>query len=174
MATFDHPTDLIHGIAYPTIQRPGLRRLRVTVFPAEAEEQIPVPSHLQGREVGDIFYFIEPRPRNFFAASGSLAFLSLLLLALLIIPLYHTEPLPKMQTLTTLYLQPPAAGGNLTKFQAPRPVSAYTPTSTSITAPVHTTQETPPPPVGTTGGVVGGVPGGVGGVPGGAFNEVLN
>ena len=36
-------------------------------------------------------------------------------------------------------------------------------------------QETPPPPVDTTGGVVGGVPGGlVGGVPGGVLTEVLN
>ena len=75
-----------------------------------------------------------------------------------------------------LYLQPPsAAGSNATKFQAPKPASTYTPTSTGITAPVHKTQEAPPPPVGTTGGVVGGVPGGVvGGVPGGVFSEMLN
>ena len=75
-----------------------------------------------------------------------------------------------------LYLQPPAAAGsNATKIQAPTPASTYTPTSTAIPAPVHKTQEAPPPPVGTTGGVVGGVPGGVvGGVPGGVFSEMLN
>src|SRR5271166_1831512 len=176
MATFDHPSDLIHGIAYPTIQRPGLRPLRVRAFPAEEEEKLPVRSNLQEREVGDIFYFIEPRPRNFFAASGSLAFLSFLLLAIIIIPLCHTEPLPKRQTLTMLYLPPPPpAGGNPANFQAPKLASTYIPTSTGITAPVHKTQEAPPTPVGTTGGVVGGVPGGmVGGVPGGVFTGMLN
>ena len=40
---------------------------------------------------------------------------------------------------------------------------------------MHRTQETPPPPVGTAGGVVGGVPGGlVGGAPGGVLIDVLN
>ena len=177
MATCDHPSDLVHRIAYPTVQRPGLRfDSRVAALPAEEEKQLPVRSNLQRKEVGDIFYFTEPRPRNPFAASGSLAFLSLLLLALIIIPLYHTEPLPKMQTLTMLYL-PPAlpAGANPAKFQAPKPASTYTPTSASITAPVHKTQEVPTPSVGTTGGVLGGVPGGmVGGVPGGVFSEMPN
>jgi protein TonB len=142
-------------------------------LPTEEEKQLPVRSE---QELGDIFYFIEPRPRNPWAASGSLAFLSLLLLALIVIPLFHTDPLPKRETLTMLYLQPPpAAGGNAAKFQAPKLVSTYTPTSTGITAPVHKTQEAPPPPVGATGGVAGGVPGGVvGGVPGGVSSEMLN
>lgn len=40
---------------------------------------------------------------------------------------------------------------------------------------MHMTQETPPPPVGTTGGVAGGVPGGlVGAVPAGVLIELLN
>ena len=178
MATCDHPSDLVQRIAYPILQRPGLRiDLRVAALPAEEEEQLPVRPNLQGEELGDIFYFIEPRPRNPFAASGSLAFLSLLLLALIIIPLYRTEPLPRMQTLTALYLQPPAAAGNATKLRAPTPPSPsiFTPTSTGILSPVHKTQEAPPPPVGTTGGVVGGDPGGVvGGVSGGVFSEMLN
>ena len=174
MATFDHPTDLVHRIAYPITQRPRPRAPRVAALPVEEEEQLSVRSNLQGSEAGDIFYFIEPRPRNPWAASGSLAFLSLLLLALIIIPLYHTEPLPKMRTLTMLYLQPPpAAGGNPANFQAPKPPSTYIPTSTGITAPAHKTLEPPAPPVGTTGGVVGGVPGGVvGGVAGGALSAV--
>ncbi len=177
MATFDHPSDLIHRIAYPTVQRPGLRiDAQVAAWPAEEEKQLPLRSNLQGKEVGDIFYLIEPRPRNPWAAIGSLAFISVLLLALIVIPLYRPVPLPKRETLTMLYLQPPPdAVGNATKFQAPKPVSTYTPTSTGITAPVQKTQEAPPPPVGTTGGVVGGVPGGViGGVPGGVFSEMLN
>ena len=99
-----------------------------------------------------------------------------LLLAVVVIPLFHTDPLPKRETLTMLYLQPPsAAGSNATKLQAPKLASTYTPTSTGITAPVHKMQEAPPPPAATTGGVTGGVPGGmVGGVPGGAFSEMLN
>ncbi len=177
MATCDHPSDLVHRIAYPTVRRPGLRiHPRIAALPAEEEKPLPVRSNLQGKEVGDIFYLIDSRPRNPWAAIGSLAFLSVLLLALIVAPLYRTMPLPKRETLTMLYLQPPpAAGGNPTKFQAPKPASTYTPTSTGITAPVHETQEAPPPPVGTTGGVVGGVPGGVvGGVPGGLSNEMLN
>ena len=67
---------------------------------------------------------------------------------------------------------PPAAASNATTLRAPTP--AYTSTSTSIPAPIHRTQEAPPPPVDTTGGVVGGVPGGVaGGVPGGVLSEVV-
>jgi len=177
MATFDHPSDLVHRIPYPIVQRPGLRiDSRVAAWPAEEEKQPPVRSNLQGKQVGDIFYLIESRPRNPSAAIGSLAFLSVLLLALIVIPLFHTDPLPKRETLTMLYLQPPSpAGSNATKLQAPKLASTYIPTSTGITAPVHTTQEAPPPPVGTTGGVAGGVPGGmVGGAPGGVFSELLN
>ncbi|MGO9437755.1 MAG: energy transducer TonB [Terracidiphilus sp.] len=177
MATFDHPSDLVHRIPYPIVQRPGLRiDSRVAAWPAEEEKQPPVRSNLQGKQVGDIFYLIESRPRNPWAAIGSLAFLSVVLLALIILPLFRTDPLPKRETLTMLYLQPPsAAGSNATKLQAPKLASTYTPTSTGITAPVHTTQEAPPPPAGTTGGVAGGVPGGVvGGVPGGVSSEMLN
>jgi len=55
--------------------------------------------------------------------------------------------------------------------QSQRP---YTSKSISIPA-MHMTQETPPVPVGTTGGVVGRVPGGlVGGLLGGVLTEVLN
>ena len=177
MATCDHPSELVYRIAYPSLQRPGLRiEPRIAALPAEEERQVHVRSKLQGKEVGDIFYLIESRPRNPWAAIGSLAFLSILLLALIVIPLFRTEALPRRETLTRLYLQPPpAAGSNATKFQAPRPAPAYTPTSTGITAPVHKAQEAPPSPVGTTSGVVGGVPDGVvGGIFGGVSNEMLN
>jgi periplasmic protein TonB len=66
-----------------------------------------------------------------------------------------------------LYLQPPTAAlANVIRFQAPpRPASTHTPT---IALPrVAKTPDVPPPPVGTSDGVVGGVPGGVvGGIPG--------
>ena len=111
------------------------------------------------------------------AGTGALALQCLLLLAVVIIPLFRTDPLPKRQTLTMLYLQPPAAAGSATTLRAPIPPtsSTFTPTSTRILAPVHKTQEAPPPPVGTTSGVVGGVPGGtVGAVSGGVFGEIQN
>ena len=176
MATFDHPSDLVHRIAYPTVQRSGPRiDSRVAALPAKEEKQAPVRSNLQGTEVGDIFYFIEPRPQNPWAAIGSLAFLSVLLLAILVAPLYRPIPLPKRHRVTMLYLQPPPVGGNPTTFQAPMRASTYVPTSKSISAPVQKTQEAPPVPVGTSEGVVGGVPGGVaGGVPNEVLGEMLN
>ncbi len=140
----------------------------------EEEKRSSGSSSLQGVEAGDIFRESlivsgKSRPRNPWAAVGALGFQLLLLLALVVIPLFHTDPLPKRQMLTMLYA-PPVAASNATRLQAPAP----TYTSTSIPAPTRMTQEAPPPPVDTTGGVVGGVPGGVvGGVPGGALSEVL-
>jgi protein TonB len=179
MATCDYPSDLVHRIAYPTPQRPGLQiDLRVAV-PAQEEEQVPFPFSRQGTEEDHLFREIESGAkfrRNPWAGAGALALQSLLLLSVLVIPLLHTDPLPKRERLTMLYLQPPpAAVGNPTKFQAPKIASTYTPTSTGITAPVHKTQEAPPSAASTTGGVPGGVPGGVaGGVPGGVISEMLN
>jgi protein TonB len=182
MATCDHPSDLVHRIAYPSLGRPGLRTdWRLPALLPEEEKCSSASSNLQGVEAGDIFRESliasgKSRRRNPWATAGALGFQLVLLLAVIVIPLFHTDPLPKRETLTMLYLQPPpAAGVNPTSFQAPKPASTYTPTSTGITAPVHKTQEAPPAPVGTTGGVVGGVPSGVvGGVPGGAFSEMLN
>jgi len=168
MATCDHPSDLLHRIAYPSFGRPGLRTdSRLPALPPEEEKRSSASSSLQGVEAGDLFRESliasgKSRRRNPWATVGALVFQLVLLLALVVIPLFHTDPLPKRETLTMLYLQPlPAAGGNATKLRAPKPTSIYTPTSTSIPTPVHETQEAPPPPVGTTGGMVGGVPGGV-------------
>ena len=182
MATCDHPSDLVQRIAYPTLQRPRLRiDLRVAALPAGEEKQLPAPSSQQVSEEGSLIHEIEPGAklgRNPLAGAGALALQCLLLLAVVVIPLFHTEPLPKRETLTMLYLQPPpAAAGNATKLRTPTPPSpsTFTRTSTGIPAPTHKTREAPPPPVGTTGGVVGGVNGGVvGGVPGGVSNEMLN
>jgi protein TonB len=129
-------------------------------------------------EVGDIFHdsLIESgrkSQRNPWAAVGSVTLLSLFLLALVVIPLFHMDPLPKRERLTMLFVPPAAAASAVTTFRVPTP--AYTSKSISIPTAIHMTQETPPPPVGTTGGMVGGVPGGlVGGVPGGVLTEVLN
>jgi protein TonB len=105
------------------------------------------------------------------AAVGSLAFQVLVLTALIVIPLYQTVPLPKREVLTMLYAPPAAAASNVTTLRAPMP--AYTSTSISIPNAMQKTQETPPPAVSTTGGVVGGVPGAVGGIPGGILSEAL-
>src|SRR6201981_4005115 len=182
MATCDQPSELAYRIAYPSIQRLGVRiDPRIAQFSAQGERQGPAPSSQQGMEESSLFLEIESGAklgRNPLAGGGALALQCLLLLAVVVIPLFHTDPLPKRQTLTTLsYHPPPAAAGNTTKLRAPAPVSPsiLTPTSTAISAPVHKTQEAPPPLVGTTGGVVGGVPGGVvGGNPDAALSEALS
>src|SRR5437868_1153330 len=177
MATCDHPSELVYRIAYPSLQKPGLRiDSRIAALPAEEGKHALIPPSRQGVEEDSIFREIEPGAklgRNPLAGTGAMALQCLFLLAVVVIPLFHTDPLPKRETLTMLYLQPPAGAGNATKLRAPTPVSpsVFTPTSTGIPAPVHKTQEAPPPPVGTSGGVVGGVPGGVvGGVSGGVFS----
>jgi len=180
MATCDQPSELVYRIAYP--QRLGLRiDPRTARLPARGEKHLPGPSRQQGIEEGSLFREIESGAkleRNPLAGAGALALQCLILLAVVVIPLFHTDPLPKRETLTMLYLQQPSpAAGNATKLRAPTPPSPsiLTPRSTGIPAPVHKTQEAPPPPVGTTDGVVGGVPGGVvGGIPGGALSEAVS
>ena len=176
MAAFDHPSDLFHHIAHPSLGRPGLRTdWPLPALPPEDEERSSAFSSVQGVEAGDIFRESliasgKSHRRNPWATVGALGFQLLVLLTLVVASLYRTIPLPKTETLTMLYLPPSAVASNATRLQAPTP--AYT--SKSIPVPTPSTQEAPPPPVNTTGGVVGGVPGGVvGGVPGGALSEVL-
>jgi periplasmic protein TonB len=178
MATFDCPSDLAHRIAYPSLRRPGLRTdsRRLPALPAKEEKRFSTSSSLQGIEDGDIFRDSliasgKSRRRNPWAAVGALAIQLLLLLALVVIPLFHTDPLPKREMVTMLYAPPlAAAASNTVKFQAPTPAF----TSKSVPAPAPGTHEAPSVPVNHAGGVVGGVPGGmVGGVPSGVFNETL-
>jgi periplasmic protein TonB len=162
MATCDHPSELAYRTAYPSLQRPGLRiDPRIAALPTEEGKHAPILPRRQGVEEDSLFHEIESGAklgRNPLAGAGALAWQCLILLAAVVIPLFHTDPLPQKQTLTKLYLQPPAAAGNAAKLRAPTPPSpsTFTPTSTAILVPVHKTQEAPPPPVGTTGGVVGG------------------
>jgi len=109
------------------------------------------------------------------AAVGSVALLSLVLLALVVIPLFHTEVLlPQRKTLTMLYV-PPAAAASNTSLPVPTSTLSNTPTKISIPSALHTTQEASSAPEVTPSGVVGGVPGGVvGGIPGGVLNDLLS
>jgi periplasmic protein TonB len=181
MATCDHPSDLMLRIAHPSIERQGLRKdTRSRRLGAENEVRLAASSSLHGIEAGEVFHSLIAsgnfRPRSRWSAVGAVTFQALVLVTLIVAPLYRTIPLPKRETVTMLYLQPPAAAGaSATKLRATMSVSTYVPTSKTISAPAHTTQEAPVAPVGTTGGVVGGVPGGVvGGLGGGTFSAMLN
>ena len=116
----------------------------------------------------------KPRARNPWAAVGSVTLLALLLLALVVIPLFHTDALPEPERLMMIYV-PPAAG---VSSAARLPVSTYTlrttPTNMRIPSPVHMAQKAPLPPVDAAGGLVVGAPGGVvGGIPGGVLSDML-
>ena len=148
----------------------------IAALPEHGKEQRPESSSLQE---WDLFHDslvvsgAKSQPRNPWAAVGSVSLLSLVLLALVVIPLFHTDTLPKRETLIMLLVPPPTAAPAVTTFRVPGP--AYTSKSISIPSAMYVTQEPPPPPADTTGGVVGGVPGGlVGGVPGAVLTEVLN
>lgn len=179
MATYDdNHSESEHCIAYPALPSPRLRiGSQMAALPEDEKEQRPGSSSLQE---GDLFHdslFVsgsKSRPRNPWAAVGSVTQLALLLLGLVVIPLFHTETLPKWERLTMLYIPPAAAASNDTRLSVPTPTSRYTPTAMRIPSPVQMRQEPPSPPLDTPGGVVGGVPGGViGGIPNGALSEVL-
>jgi periplasmic protein TonB len=180
MATFNHPSDLLHGIAYPPrVKREPRIDSQARTFPAREEKQSRLTSNQQLTEEDRIFYQVEAGVRrNPFAAAGSVTFQVIVLATLIIAPLYFTQTLPQREVLLTkLYLQPPAAAGSSpTTIHAP--LSTFTPRAISIPNRTHEMQEsTPAPPpvaVALTSGVVGGVPGGlVGGAPIGGLSEVL-
>jgi protein TonB len=181
MATCDQASDLMLRIADPAIETERVRNdMPVPRSRAEDKVRAAACSSLQGIEAGDVFHSLiasgNLRPRSRWAAVGAVAFQALVLVTLVVAPLYRKLPLPKRETVTMLYLQPPAAAGeNPTKFQAPKLVSTSSPKSTAMAAPVHQTQATPAAPVSTLGGVVGGIPGEmVGEIPGGIFSEAVN
>jgi len=180
MTTYnDNHSESDHGIACTAFPRPQLRIVsRTTAFREQEEDQHPARSRLQE---GDLFYGslvvsgAESRPRNPWAAVGSVTLLSLLLLALVAIPLFHTDSLPKRHIVTTLlYVPSAAAAPNASRLSVPISTARHIPTNLQMPTEVHKTQAPPSPPVNTAGGLVGGVPGGVvGGVPGGVLGEVL-
>jgi periplasmic protein TonB len=178
MATCDHPSDLVHRSACLPLERAGVQTdSRLPGFLWERENRPSASTRLQGIEAGEVFHSLiatgDFRPRNPWTTVGSLAIELLLVLTAVAIPFFHTDPLPKRETVTKLYLQPPpAVGGNAARLQAPRPRSTYTATSIAIPTPLHKIQEAPPAAVATSSEVVAGIPGGVvSGVPGGVLSE---
>lgn len=167
MSTIGYPSDLGAGLR---IGSP------VTSFPAEKKKRLPVSAGRQAiEEDGGLFSQSlivsgeKLRKRNPWATTGSLALQSVLLVAVVVIPLFHTDVLPKRETVSMLYLQAPAAAAAPTSIRTPVPRRNYSPTSSAPIAPVPKTEEAPP----ATGGVVGGIPGGVGVVAGGVLSGVL-
>jgi protein TonB len=170
-------SDLADCTTYPAYHRSGPRiSSRTAAIPPEEEEPLPVYSTLHETIFQGTLLESDgkPRPRNPWAAIGSLLLQSLALVALIVIPLYHPDVLPKRERLTMLYLPPAAAAAPSGSTRLRTPTFKHTPTSTSITSPILNTPEAPPTPAAPNGGVVGGVPGGVvGGVPGGVLGEML-
>lgn len=175
----DKHSESAHCIAHPVLPSPRLRiDSRIAALPEHEKEQRSVLASLQERDLFQDSLFVsgaKSRPRNTWAEVGSVTQLALLFLGLVVIPLFHTETLPKRERLTMLYMPPAAAASNDTRLSVPTSASRYTPTAMRIPSPVRMRQEAPLPPVDTPGGVVGGVPGGViGGIPDGALSEVLS
>jgi protein TonB len=168
-----------HLISYPVFPRPQVRvDSRIEALPKHEKEQHSISS---GLHEGDLFYHSlivsggKSRRRNVRAGLASVTLLSLLLLALVLIPLFHTDVLlPERRTVTMLYVPPAAAASNVSKVPVPTSTLRSTQPKIIIPTAVHTTQEAPAAPVVTAGGLVGGVPGGVvGGIPGGAISDLL-
>jgi protein TonB len=173
MGTFDHPSELVHRIAYPSAQKPGSESVsRLALFPNEGGEQ-PV---LSKPEDDLIFHSLiasgdKLEPQNPWVTFGALIVQVLFLVAAVVIPLSHIDPLPKRERRMTLYLEAPVkAGAIAAKIKAPKPAFTRTPAKAALAAPVHTTQEAPPTPVDTTSEVAAGI---VGGTPDGALAETL-
>jgi periplasmic protein TonB len=158
--------------------------LRINAYSSAKQKQVAISASVRPIEDDGLLFEDtlvvsgrKSRSRNVWATAGSLILQLVLLAAVIIIPLYHTELLPKRETLTMLYAPPspppPPAAANATRLRTPTRTSTYRPTSIGLPSPKPMTQEAPP--TSTVGGVIGGVPGGViGGVPGGVLGNVLD
>src|SRR5690242_13453766 len=114
MATCDQPSDLMLRITHPLVERNGLRKdMRARELRAQNKGLPAASSSLQGIEAGDVFHSLiasgNLRPRSRWAAVGAVTFQTLVLVMLVVVPLYRTLPLPRRETVTMLYLQPPSA-----------------------------------------------------------------
>src|ERR1700758_5759278 len=108
MATCDHPSELVYGIAYPSLQRAGGRKdVPVPVSRAENKPRPAASSTLEGIEAGEVFHSLIAsgnfRPRSRWAAVGAVTFQAIGLVTLVVAPLYRTIPLPKREMVTMVY-----------------------------------------------------------------------
>lgn len=183
MAAYNQYSNLAHCI-YPCLSGKELPAVpRIAALPRKGKEQPRLRSTVRAIN-GDSRYYqptlldsgTKPGPRNRWALAGAVVLQMTVLAVMVISSLFHTEELPRRETLTMLFAPPPAAASAGMMAPAPSPKSTYTPASSSIPSPVHKSQETPPPPpADTTGGVVGGIPGAMaGGVPGGVLGGVAS
>jgi protein TonB len=173
MGTFDHPSELVHRIAYPSAQKPGSGSdSRLASFPNEGRER-PALSKPEGDLIFQSLIASGDKlePQNPWVTFGALIVQVLFLVAAVVIPLSHIDPLPKRERATRLYLEAPVkAGAIAAKIKAPKPAFTRTPAKAALAAPVHTTQEAPPTQVDTTSEVAAGM---VGGTPDGTLAETL-
>jgi len=167
-------------VVTPAASRPQLRidSWQVAILDDKKEQcSVPFISHEEDLfQDSLVISGAKLRPLNPWATVGSMTLLSLVLLALVLIPLYHTEVLlPERRTLTMLYAPPAAAASSVASVPAPTSTFRNIQPKMIIPSAVHTTQEAPATPVVTANGVVGGVPGGVaGGIPGGVLSGLLH
>ncbi len=109
------------------------------------------------------------RKRNLWATVGSALFELLLLTTIIVVPLFHTEVLPKRDTVTRLYLpEEQVSAPPHTRFRPPAFTRSSSAPASAPVAPVAKTTEAPP-----TGAVIAGIPESVGAVPGGVLSGVL-
>lgn len=182
MATYDHHSDFADCIADPASSRSRLRiDSRIAAFPEnEKEQRSPSSTTKVLNDAPRLFQDTllesggKSGARNHWVTVLTLAFQLVVLAAAVVIPLFHTDTLPKPEILTMLVVPPRAAASGTPTFRAPTSTSRTTPTNLRISSGVHTTQEAPSPPLDTAGGLVGGIPGGVvGGIPDGMLSNVL-
>src|SRR5579863_6421211 len=97
--------DLVRLTAFPTPYTPGLRHITAA---KDVKQPLTFPRP-QGIETADIFRdtLIESglrSKRNTWATVGSLAFPLFFLVTLVVAPFYFTDPLPKREVVTMLYV----------------------------------------------------------------------
>src|ERR1700745_1545446 len=95
MATYNDDPESDHFIAFPSFPRP---RVHIDSRIALVPKHDPVSSRLQEWELFQNSLIVsgtKPRPRNPWAAIGSVTLLLLVLLAPVVIPLFHTDTLPQ-------------------------------------------------------------------------------
>ena len=165
MGGFEHSSELIHRMTYPTAERSPLKKYpRVALAPSAPTEE---PIRDDRREDTLVFHGLiasgeKLRLRNPWATFGSVLFQLMFLSAFAIIPLLQVEPLPKREQPTQIYLMPPPphVGAVAAKTRAPRLMLTRAPSRSSLPKPVVTPKEQPTPTATTTSETAAGTMGG--------------